>query len=119
MPIDQAAQQFEQTVKDRLTEATNKTEYSFTRVNKMIKDAGAVEAAKRLVRPTNSGKIHDGLQVLIDNNLIHLSIEQAVIVFENEGLFSEDEISSAQGRLAMARMKSGKTNISERLKKGD
>ena len=57
--------------------------------------------------------------MLVDNNLGHLSIEQAIIDSRNEGLFSEDEVSSAEGRLAMAKMLSGKTNISERLKKGD
>ena len=48
MPIDHAAQQFEQTVKKCLTEATNKTGHPFTRVYTMIEDSGAVEAAKRL-----------------------------------------------------------------------
>jgi hypothetical protein len=119
MPIDHAAQQFEQTVKKCLTEATNKTGHPFTRVFTMIEDSGAVEAAKRLVGPTNSGKIQDGLQVLIDNNLGHLSIEQAIIDSRNEGLFSEDEVSSAEGRLAMAKMLSSGTNISERLRRGD
>lgn len=117
MPVNRAAQQFEQTVKDRLTEASNKTKYLFTRFNKMVKETGAVQAAKRLVRPTDLGKIHDGLQVLIDNDLVHLSIEQAIIDFQNDGLFSEDEVSSARGRLALARMKSGKTNISDRFKR--
>jgi hypothetical protein len=116
---DKAAQRFEQTVKERLTQATNETGYSFAGIYKIIKDKGAVVAAKILISPINTGKVHDGLKVLVDRNLYHLSIEQAVIDFENEGLFSEDEISSAQGRLALARMKSGKTNISERLKRSD
>ena len=102
MPIDQAALQFEQTVKECLAQAAHKTGHSFAGVYKIIEDRGAVEAAKILVKPTNTGKIHGGLQVLVDNNLGHLSIEQAVIDFRSEGLFSEDEVSSAQGRLAMA-----------------
>jgi hypothetical protein len=118
MPI-QAAQQFEQTVKERLTRATNESGHSFAGIYKIVEDKGAVGAAKMLIRPANTGKINDGLKALVDRNLSHLSIEQAVIDFANQGLFSEKEISSARDRLALARMKSGKTNVSERLKKGD
>lgn len=103
MRID-AAQQFEQSVKERLAQATNTIGYSFADVHKIIEDKGAVEAAKILVSPNSAGKIHEGLQVLVDNNLGHLSIERAVIDFRKKGLFSEDEISSAEARLGMAEM---------------
>ena len=119
MPVDHVAQKFEQTVIERLAQATDKTNYSFAGAYNIIEGRGAVEAAKILVNPTNSGKIHDGLQFLIDNHLDHLSIEQTVIDFRSEGLFSEDEVSSAQARLAMAKMLSGRTPIAERLKQGD
>jgi hypothetical protein len=88
---DKAAQRFEQTVKERLTQATNETGYSFAGIYKIIKDKGAVVAAKILISPINTGKVHDGLKLLVDRNLSHLSIEQAVIDFENEGLFSEEK----------------------------
>jgi hypothetical protein len=102
-----------------LAQATSETGHSFAGVYKIIEDRGAVEAAKILVNPASSGKIHEGLQVLVNNNLGHLSVEQAVIDFRNEGLFSEDETSSAQARLAMAKILSGRTPKAERLKQSD
>jgi hypothetical protein len=119
MSIDQAAQKFENAVKDRLAQATAETGYSFAGMYRIIEDKGAIEAAKILVSPNNSGKIHDGLQFLVDNDLIHLSIEQAVIDFRNEELFSGDEVSSAEGRLAMAKILSSGTQTAEKLKKRD
>jgi hypothetical protein len=116
---DKAAQRFEQVVKERLSQATNESGRSFAGIYKIIEGKGAVEAAKMLIRPTNTGKVNDGLKALVVWKLSHLSIEQAVIDFRNEGLFSEDEVSSAQGRLALARMNSGKVNMSEKLKRTD
>jgi hypothetical protein len=119
MSIDRRTDQFEKTVKERLLEATSKTGHSFAGIYKIIEDRGAIEAAKLLVSPNNAGKIHEGLQFLVDENLVHLSIEQAVIDFRNEELFSGDEVSSAEGRLAMAKILSSGTQTAERLKKRD
>jgi hypothetical protein len=119
MSTDKIKQRFEEVVKERLAQATAKTGYSFAGIYKIIQDKGAVEGAKILVSPNNSGKIHEGLQFLVDNDLVHLSIEQAVIDFRSEGLFSGDEVSSAEGRLAMAKMLSGGTHMEEKLKHGE
>jgi hypothetical protein len=117
--LDQAALQFEQTVKECLAQAAHETGHSFAGVYRIIEDRGASKRRRSFVNPVNSGKIHEGLKVLVDNNLIHLSIEQAIIDFRSEGFFSGDEMSSAQGRLAMAKMLSDRTQIAERLKRGD
>ena len=95
---------FEQEVRNLLDRATKETGYSFSKILEIIDKGDAVQTAKNLVKPNNSGKIHEGLKFLVMHNKSDLSIEQAVINFKDSGLFTAGEISSAQARIAMAKM---------------
>jgi hypothetical protein len=93
--------EFEKLVLSRLDEAERRIPYPFTGARRLIAEMGAVKAAKILLDPT-AGKIHDGLKALIHYELIHLSIEQAVIDFADRDCFTEDDISTAKVRLYYA-----------------
>src|ERR1700756_1060951 len=90
--------EFEKLVLNRLDEAERRTSHPFFGARRLIAEMGAVKAAKKLLDPT-AGKIHEGLQALIDYKLVHLSIEQAVIDFADRDCFTDDEISTAKVRL--------------------
>jgi hypothetical protein len=98
--------EFEEVILSRLDEAERRTSYQFTGARSLIADVGAVRAAKRLLDPT-VGKLHDGLKVLIQHELVRLSIEQAVIDFADRDCFTHDEISTAKARLYYAGKRGG------------
>jgi hypothetical protein len=93
--------EFEKLVLTRLDEAERRTSYQFIGARRLISEMGAVKAAKTLLDP-KFGKLHDGLRVLMQNDLVHLSIEQAVIDFADRECFTGDEVSTAKARLYYA-----------------
>jgi hypothetical protein len=92
-------QKFEGCVLANLDKAEGQIGYHFKGLREMIKDFGAVKAAKMLVDLNNVLKPYDGFQVLSVNDLEELSVEQAVIDFTESGLFTPAEVQTAKSRL--------------------
>lgn len=100
-------EEFEHVLLERTATAAGLTGHSFSGLIKLIKKAGAVAAARRLIAPTlsNIGRFPVGMRVLARAGLLHLSVEQAVIEFGEAGkIFSPEEVREAKQRLEMARM---------------
>lgn len=95
---------FQRLVVERILEARQLTGYPFTGLLKLIEEAGAVTAARRLI--SNSiGEFQQGMVALHKAGLLHLTVEQAVIEFGERGeLFSEEEVDTARERLQTIRL---------------
>jgi hypothetical protein len=76
--------------------------YHFGTLRAMIQDVGAVETAKRLLHPSHIGHPYDGFNMLAKWQLLHLSLEQAVVMWRSSGLFHSSLISAAEVRLKIA-----------------
>jgi hypothetical protein len=86
-----------------LTEAEAQLVYCFAGLRKLIDDKGAVAAAIQLLDISRAVQEQDGFTILAENNLLHLSLEQAVIDFAESGLFPASIIASARSRLLLAK----------------
>jgi hypothetical protein len=96
-------EEFQAMVLQRIDEAGQLTGYSFAGLRKIVA-ADAVGAARRLIAPTsrNLGSFPQGMRVLFNAGLLHLSIEQAVIEFGEQGrLFTPEEVAYAKDRIAL------------------
>jgi hypothetical protein len=99
-------EEFRVLVFQRIDEAGRQTGYSFAGLRRLVA-VDAVGAARRLIAPSsrNLGSFPKGMRVLFKAGLLHLSIEQAVIDFGEQGrLFTPDEVTYAKDRLALMRM---------------
>ena len=76
--------------------------YRFRKLRSMIEELGAVETAKRLLHPSNVSHPYDGFSVLASWELLHLSLQQAVVDWSGSGLFHASLVSAAEVRLAIA-----------------
>jgi hypothetical protein len=86
----------------RIVEAIDKTGHTFFGLLTAIKEEGAVETARRLIGPNNNETFQDGMRQLKDADLLHLTVEQAVIDFGEQGkIFTSEEIAAAKERLQL------------------
>lgn len=98
-------QDFEDRIIANLDEAERPLSYYFAGLRGLIDRFGAVNVAKGLVSIDNTFHMHDGFQILSDNDLEHLSVEQAIIDFADAPFFDEVDISAAKAKLYLASMK--------------
>lgn len=68
---------------------------------RMVKDHGAVEAARRLIK---SSELQDGLKRLLRMGRIELTVEYVIIQERWHDLFTEDERRAAEWRLNFAQL---------------
>jgi hypothetical protein len=99
---------FELDVIKRLDKAEKLLTPPFAGMRRIIKRDGAVKAAKKFVDSKKMGKLSEGLMRLVEANLPHLTIEQAVIDFQKKKLFSDRDVLVAKAHLIMAKMLSKK-----------
>ena len=66
---------------------------------RMVKDHGAVEAARRLIK---ASEIQDGLKKLLRMGHVELTVEHAVLDERWRDLFTQDERNAAEWRLKIA-----------------
>ena len=86
----------------RIVEAIDKTGHTFFGLLTSIKDDGAVATARRLISPQNNETFQDGMRQLKDANLLHFTVEQAVIDFGEQGkIFTPGEVAAAKERLQL------------------
>lgn len=76
--------------------------YRFIGLRTLISEHGAVETAKRLLDPGRVGNPYDGFNMLAKWELLHLSLEQAVVAWKTRGLFHASLIAAAEVRLSIA-----------------
>lgn len=98
-------QDFEDRVIANLDEAERLLGYRFTGLRGLIERYGAVNVAKGLVSIDNAFHMHDGFQSLSNNDLEHLSVEQAIIDFADAPFFEDVDIAAAKAKLYLASMK--------------
>jgi hypothetical protein len=85
--MDIREQSFQMHVLLRLDEAEALLDgYQFRGLRTLIRERGAVAAANQLLDLANAGKTQDGFSILAQEELLHLSLEQAVIDFSESGL---------------------------------
>ena len=79
--------------------------YEFRALREMVKGLGAVGAAIHLLDLAKIGDEQKGFTLLAEAGLLHLSLEQAVLDFQESGLFPPSIIASARARLLIIRNK--------------
>ena len=103
MPMT-SEERFDQVVLNRIQEAKRITGYSFSGLIELIRDVGAETAARRLI-VNSEGEFQQGMLVLCKANLLHLSVEHAVIEFGERGkFFTAAEVETAKERLQTIRL---------------
>ena len=95
-------QRFHDDLIRRLDKARDELAIDFKKMREAIATNTAVGAAKYFISPDRDGKLHEGLLSLARVNRTNLSLEQAVIDFKDEGLFTDAEVASARARLYYA-----------------
>jgi hypothetical protein len=105
MTPDASEQEFEEYVLANLDDAESRIGYYFAGLRGLIERYGAVNMAKGLVSIDNTFHMHDGFQILSDNDLQHLSVEQAMIDFQQASFFDDAHISAAKAKLYLASIK--------------
>lgn len=109
--MSDAEKEFELFVAMNLDEAESLLSCTFTGLRKLVRERGAVGAARHLLAPENVARHHMGFSRLIAADLLHLSLEGAVLRFKDRGLFAKSVIAAAHLRIVMAqniRLQSGK-----------
>lgn len=101
--MDIKSRSFHDHVIRNLMDAEAQLGFPFTGLRKLIDEKGAVAAAIQLLDLTRAVHEQDGFTTLAENNLLHLSLEQAVIDFAESGLFPASIIASARSRLLLAK----------------
>jgi hypothetical protein len=98
-------QKFHEDLLARIVQAIDKTGYSFFGLLTAIKEEGAVATARRLIGPNKNETFQNGMLQLMEANLLHLSVEQAVIDFGKRGqIFSLGEVAAARDRLVLVEL---------------
>jgi hypothetical protein len=73
--------------------------HKFLAIRKLIEDHGALTVAKNFVFPGKILTLHSGLVLLARHDLIHLSVEQAVVDVGVGEHFTEVDVSNARSRM--------------------
>lgn len=98
-------EEFEEYVLANLDEAESRIGYYFAGLRGLIGRHGAVSVAKGLISINNTFHMHGGFQILSNNDLEHLSVEQAMIDFADAPFFEDVDIAAAKAKLYLASMK--------------
>ena len=82
------------------TRARSEAGYNATLFLRMLSEYGPVQTAHRLLAATH---VSDGLTALWEKGRLDLTVEAVVLRPEFRGLFTEEEIEIAEGRLEQYR----------------
>lgn len=92
-------EEFEAHVVGNLTTAEKALGYEFAALRQMLDELGAIGTACHLLDLSRVGQEQKGFTLLAEADLLHLSLEQAVIDFRESGLFPPSLVASARARL--------------------
>jgi hypothetical protein len=97
--------EFRKYVLIKIGEAQKLTGHTFYGLRTAIREDGAIATARRLIDSQGDTKFQFGMRELKKEGLLRLSVEQAIIDFDERGeVFNADEVRAAKERLAIAEL---------------